>query len=158
MLKKSIIFATTLFILIASSSIVLADSARLPEVDGWANGEIRTTELSALSSLKGNWQERTYRTMNGIRFNAILINGSAAKLWTIAKVSEDKGEIWGGEFAKEKEILGRKALFEERPVLGTTLVVKIDKSSVLTLESQNATENDLVEAAEKIIQIIETGN
>lgn len=158
LLKKSIILTTALFILIASSGIAIADNIKLPEVDGWINGEVRTTEFNALSGYKGNWQERSYRAMNGTRFNAILINGSAAKLWSMAKVSEDKGEVWGGEIAEETNILGRRALFEERSVLGTTLVVKIDKGSVLTLESQNATEKDLAEAAEKIIQIIETGN
>ncbi|MFR5880091.1 MAG: hypothetical protein ACLUEQ_04380 [Cloacibacillus evryensis] len=49
-------------------------------------------------------------------------------------------------------VAGHKAMLEYRPVVGYSLIVKVGKEGVLTLESQVATKEALTEAAETLIK------
>ena len=151
MLKKSIFLVIVSFLLLSAGTAPAAEGPKLPEIAGWENGRLRTTELAALSGFKGTWLERTYRTNSGTPLRAIWIEGAGAKDWSINEASSDDGEIWGGETAEKAAVAGHKAILEYRPVVGYSLIVKIGKEGVLTLESQVATQKHLLEAAEILV-------
>ncbi|WP_302795189.1 hypothetical protein, partial [Cloacibacillus evryensis] len=110
------------------------------------------TELGALSGFKGTWLERTYRTGGGAPLRAIWVDGAGAKDWDVNEISGNNGEIWGGETSEKVTVAGHKAMLEYRPVVGYSLIVKVGKDGVLTLESQVATKEALTEAAETLIK------
>ena len=139
------------FLLFSAGTAPAAEGPKLPEIAGWENGRLRTTELAALSGFKGTWLERTYRTNSGTPLRAIWIEGAGAKDWNVNEASSDDGEIWGGETAEKAAVAGHKAILEYRPVVGYSLIVKIGKEGVLTLESQVATQKHLLEAAEILV-------
>ena len=151
MLKKSIFLVIVSFLLFSAGTAPAAEGPKLPEIAGWENGRLRTTELAALSGVKGTWLERTYRTNSGTPLHAIWIEGAGAKDWSVNEASSDDGEIWGGETAEKAAVAGHKAILEYRPVVGYSLIVKIGKEGVLTLESQVATQKHLLEAAEILV-------
>ncbi len=151
MLKKSIFLVIVSFLLFSAGTAPAAEGPKLPEIAGWENGRLRTTELAALSGFKGTWLERTYRTNSGTPLRAIWIEGAGAKDWNVNEASSDDGEIWGGETAEKAAVAGHKAILEYRPVVGYSLIVKIGKEGVLTLESQVATQKHLLEAAEILV-------
>ena len=151
MLKKSIFLVIVSFLLFSVGTAPAAEGPKLPEIAGWENGRLRTTELAALSGFKGTWLERTYRTNSGTPLRAIWIEGAGAKDWNVNEASSDDGEIWGGETAEKAAVAGHKAILEYRPVVGYSLIVKIGKEGVLTLESQVATQKHLLEAAEILV-------
>ena len=101
---------------------------------------------------KGMWLERTYRTSGGTPFRAIWVEGAGAKGWEANEMSSDDGEIWGGETSEKVTVAGHNAMLEYRPVVGYSLIVKIGKDGVLTLESQVATKDALTEAAGILIK------
>ena len=152
MLKRSLLFVILSLLLLTAAAAFAAESSRLPEISGWVNGQLRTTELGALSGFKGTWLERTYRTSAGIPFRAVWVDGAGAKNWDVNEMSSDKGEIWGGETSKAMEIGGNRALLEYRPVVGYSLIISVGKDGVLTLESQVATQEALIEAAETLVK------
>ena len=151
LLKKSIFLVIVSFLLFSAGTAPAAEGPKLPEIAGWENGRLRTTELAALSGFKGTWLERTYRTNSGTPLRAIWIEGAGAKDWNVNEASSDDGEIWGGETAEKAAVAGHKAILEYRPVVGYSLIVKIGKEGVLTLESQVATQKHLLEAAEILV-------
>lgn len=138
----------------AMLSASTAECASLPDVAGWSSGELRETKLEAISGSKGMWHERTYRTNDGTKIKAVLMEGSGAKLWKQNLKIEDKGEISGGESAAKLKIADCDAIIEYRPVLGRSLIVKISNDAVLTLESESAGERELASAAETLIESI----
>lgn len=152
MLKKSILFVIVLLFTLSAAAALAAEATKLPEIAGWENGQLRTTELDALSGYKGTWLERTYRTSGGTPFRAIWVEGAGAKGWEANEMSSDDGEIWGGETSEKVTVAGHNAMLEYRPVVGYSLIVKIGKDGVLTLESQVATKDALTEAAGTLIK------
>lgn len=151
MIKRCVLFLITAAFLIFACAAFAADSLKLPEIQGWENGQLRTTELGAISGNKGSWEERTYRTKGGSPFRAIWVDGAAAKGWMPNEMTSQGGEIWGGETTKQLTIGDYKATLEYRPVVGYSLVIPM-QDGVLTLESQVAMEKYLVDAAETIVQ------
>ncbi|MDO5116497.1 MAG: hypothetical protein Q4D58_10425 [Synergistaceae bacterium] len=149
---KKYILPAILSIIITCAAGAAAEKIRLPEIKGWENGELRTTEMAALSGFKGTWQERTYRTNSGTPFKAIWVDGAGAKGWDVNEMSDDHGEIWGGETSEKLTVAGHKAMLEYRPVIGYSLIINVAKDGVLTLESQVSTQKHLIEAAETLIE------
>ena len=80
------------------------------------------------------------------------MEGAGAKGWEANEISSDNGEIWGGETSEKVTVAGHIAMLEYRPVVGYSLIVKIGKDGVLTLESQVATKEALTEAAGILIK------
>ena len=152
MLKKSILFAMASLLILSAAVAFAVEASKLPEIPGWENGRLRTTELGALSGFKGTWLERTYRTGGGAPLRAIWVDGAGAKDWDVNEISGNNGEIWGGETSEKVTVAGHKAMLEYRPVVGYSLIVKVGKDGVLTLESQVATKEALTEAAETLIK------
>ncbi|MEG1602049.1 MAG: hypothetical protein RR340_00380 [Cloacibacillus sp.] len=150
MFKRTILFLTAAVLLVAAAAVACGGQ-KLPDIQGWENGQIRTTELGAISGNKGTWYERSYRTIAGVPFRAIWVDGAAAKGWQPNEMSNNGGEIWGGETSTNVTVGGEKAVLEYRPVVGYSLVL-VRGDGVLTLESQVATEKDLTDAAETLLK------
>lgn len=140
---------------IAALAASQAFAAALPEVEGWACGPLRETQLDAVSGHQGQWLEREYRTANGVKFLAVWMEGAGPKLWKPVTEVGEGGETSGGESAEKISVAGRGAMLESRPVLGLSLVVKLGKDGVLTLESQSADMDELTRAAETLIEQME---
>lgn len=154
LLKRFISAIIFSLLLVTAGAAYAADGAVLPEIKGWENGELRTTQMGALSGYKGKWEERTYRTNQGIPFRAIWVEGAGADKWDVNEMSSDHGEIWGGETQKPMQIEGCSALLEYRPVVGYSLIIKVKKDAVLTLESQVSTEAALTAAGATLVKNI----
>ena len=137
---------------IAALAASQAFAAALPEVDGWTCGPLRETQLDAVSGRQGQWLEREYRTANGVKFLAVWMEGAGPKLWKPVTEVGEGGETSGGESAEKISVAGHGAMLESRPVLGLSLVVKLGKDGVLTLESQSAVRDELTRAAETLIE------
>lgn len=139
---------------IAAFAASSAFAATLPEIDGWICGKMRETKLDTVSGNHGMWLEREYRTERGDKFLAIWMEGAGPKLWKQAAPTEDNYEP-RRESAEKISVAGRDAVVESRPVLGLSLVVKLDDDGVLTLESQYADKEELARAAEILITRME---
>ena len=140
---------------IAALAASQAFAAALPEVEGWTCGRRRETQLDAVSGHQGQWLEREYRTANGVKFLAVWMEGAGPKLWKPVTEVGEGGETSGGESAEKISVAGRDAMLESRPVLGLSLVVKLGKDGVLTLESQSADRDELTRAAETLVEQME---
>ncbi len=140
---------------VAALAASQAFAATLPEIDGWTCGPLRETQLDAVSGHHGQWLEREYRTANGAKFLAVWMEGAGPSLWQPVTEVGESGETSGGESAEKISVAGRDAMLESRPVLGLSLVVKLVKDGVLTLESQSADRDELVRAAETLIAQME---
>ena len=140
---------------IAALAASQAFAAALPEVEGWTCGPLRETQLDTVSGHQGQWLEREYRTANGAKFLAVWMEGAGPKLWKPVTEVGEGGETSGGESAEKISVAGRDALLESRPVLGLSLVVKLGKDGVLTLESQSSGKDELTRAAETLIKHME---
>ena len=140
---------------IAALAASKAFAAALPEVEGWTCGPLRETQLDAVSGYQGQWLEREYRTANGAKFLAVWMEGAGPKLWKPVTEVGEGGETSGGESAEKISVAGRDAMLESRPVLGLSLVVKLGKDGVLTLESQSADRDELTRAAETLVEQME---
>lgn len=140
---------------IAAFAASQAFAAALPEIDGWTCGPLRETQLDAVSGHHGQWLEREYRTANGAKFLAVWMEGAGPALWKPVTEVSESGETSGGESAEKISVAGRDAMLESRPVLGLSLVVKLGKDGVLTLESQSADKDELARAAETLIEQME---
>lgn len=136
---------------IAALAVSQAFAAELPEVDGWTCGPMRETQLDAVSGNHGQWLEREYRTANGAKFLAVWMEGAGPALWKPVTEVGENCETSGGESAEKISVAGYDAILESRPVLGLSLVVKLGKDGVLTLESQSADKDELARAAETLI-------
>ena len=137
---------------IAALAASQAFAAALPEVEGWACGPLRETQLDAVSGHQGTVERCVYRTANGVKFLAVWMEGAGPKLWKPVTEVGEGGETSGGESAEKISVAGRGAMLESRPVLGLSLVVKLGKDGVLTLESQSADRDELTRAAETLIE------
>ena len=154
MKKMSVLLFCIIMVLVFCSTAL---AATLPDVPGWQNGEMRTTELKTVSGNRGIWLERDYRTAEGTFFHAVWMEGAGEKGWSISKKaasSEDTVQL-DEISAKVFEISGSQALLEKHPIIGLSLAVKITKKGTLTLESTTATEDEIVKAAEAIIKSLE---
>ena len=153
MFKKFVLFLTAAAVLIFSGAAFAEGNSRLPEIKGWVNGQLRTTELATISGNKGSWLERNYRTNSGSPLRAIWVDGAAAKGWLPSAEISRGGEISGGETAKNVMIGAQKAVLEYRPAVGFSLIISL-KDGVLTLESMTAEEKDMLNAAETLLNNI----
>jgi len=111
-----------------------AESApELPEIEGWQCGELRTTELEAVSDNQGYWQERDYRTDSGVPIKATLLWGPGPRFYnqppagTSASAGQATYEI--------TQIGGFKSTIERDPALGYSVAVNaFDRGFSLTVE------------------------
>lgn len=76
MKKMSVLLFCIIMVLVFCSTVL---AATLPDVPGWQNGEMRTTELKTVSGNRGIWIERDYRTAEGTFFHAVWMEGRAKR-------------------------------------------------------------------------------
>lgn len=152
----SSIYIAFMICIISAFSLFAADVNRLPDIDGWQNGEVRITSFDTVSGNRGTWLERDYRTISGVPFHAVWMEGSGDKGWDVSDqtLSAYDGPLGSGATYRTLTIAGNKAAIEHHPVSGYSLAVKIGKLGTLTLESNIANEDEIISAAEIIIKKI----
>ena len=129
---RSAVLMCLIFIM-AAASAGAENVPALPDINGWQCGEIRNTELEAVSGNQGYWQERDYRTDGGVPFKATLLWGSGPKFYN----QPSAGTIAGAGQATYEivQIGGFKSTIERDPVLGYSVAVNaFERKFSLTVE------------------------
>lgn len=151
---KSKSFALTAFIIaLLFAAVPSFAKYTLPEIAGAECGELRTTQLETVSGNRGVWLEREYRTYGGDTFTATWMEGSGEKRWFIPKdkISAEDGPLGTGAEYETLQVRGNNAVFEDHPIVGLSLAVKIEKVGTLTVDSQNSDKESLISFAENLI-------
>lgn len=130
-----------------------SESANLPEIASWHNGELRMTIFDTVSGNRGLWQEREYRTNLGTPVHAVWLEGAGEKGWKPSGdgSSASDGLIGIGAVYRTTVITGQEGLIEHHPVTGYSVAVKIAKIGTLTIESKYADENEMLSAADTLV-------
>jgi hypothetical protein len=125
-------------LIFSSVSAFAEETAVLPEIPGWKSGELMSVQFDAESGDYGYWQERDYRTPDGLSLKAILTVCNGPKFYNQPPkgVSADDGLIGSGATYEIISIGGLKTLIERHPVLGYSIAVNaFEKKFTLTVES-----------------------
>jgi hypothetical protein len=124
-------------ILIFNGAAMASDTPALPEVPGWQCGELKSVQFDAVSGNHGYWQERNYRTPDGVSMTSVLTFGTGPKFYN----QPPAGVIFDGEFpgsGASYEIIslaGCRALVEEDPLTGCSVAVNaFERKFTLTIE------------------------
>ena len=114
---------------------------------------LRKTEFDTVSGKRGFWLERSYRNTVGVPFRAVWMEGSGDKGWSPSDkaISADDGPLGSGATYRTVSVAGQKSVLEHHPVTGFSLSVKAGKKGTLTLESNIATEEEMISAAEILL-------
>ncbi|MDR0616080.1 MAG: hypothetical protein LBG29_04665 [Synergistaceae bacterium] len=117
--------------------------------DGWTCGELKITQLDAVSGKQGFWSEREYRTGNGVSLKAALIGGKGPAWLNVPAPGLESGDGFLGA-GKTYETLfagDYPAILELDRLLGTSLSVIIP-GATLTIETpESLSGDDIVELA-----------
>lgn len=135
--------------------VSFGDTSVLPAIESFTCTKARTTKLNTVSGQKGYWVERDYLTQDGKKFHAVWIDGAGPAGWQPRKVSSTQLDgVWGnGSTFKSVKIGNFHADLEYHPQLGLSLAIRLPEA-VLTIESENATEIELLSFATLILQSI----
>jgi hypothetical protein len=141
-----------IFTFCAASSA--AGTPTLPEISGWRCGELRSVQLDSVSGNHGYWQERDYRTPDGISIKATLTYGTGPKFYN----QPPNGVVFNGDFpgsGSSYEIIsiaGQRALVEKDPLLGYAVAVNaFEKKFTLTVEcGRFENRDDVISLAEEL--------
>lgn len=133
-----------------------SESAELPDIESWQNGELRVTIFDTVSGNRGSWQEREYRTNLGTTVYAIWLEGAGEKGWNPPNgtILTDDGLLGRGAVYKTVVIASQNGMIEYHPVTGYSVAVKIAKIGTLTVESKYAEEDEILDAAERLVREI----
>jgi hypothetical protein len=141
---------------IFSSPAFSSGAVFLPDIPGWSAGEARTTQFDAKSGNYGFWQERDYRTPNGISLKAILTEGNGPKFYNQPPrgVSGDDLPVGDGASYEIVTIKGLKATVEKHPALGYSVAVNaFERKFTLTAETGPWHElSDVIECVENLLE------
>lgn len=135
--------------------VSFGDSSLLPAMENFTCSKARTTKLNTVSGEKGYWVERDYITQDGKNFHAVWIDGAGPVGWQPKKVSSIQQDgVWGnGSTFKSVKIGNFEADLESHPQLGLSLAIRLPEA-VLTIESEKATEQELIDFAMAIIKTL----
>lgn len=160
MIKKIVIYLAIPIMALFVSLSPAPGKETLPQISGWINGELRMTEFDTVSGKRGLWLERNYRNNAGVPFHAVWIEGSGEKGWSPSDkaISADDGPLGNGATYRTISIDEQKALLEYHPVTGLSLSVKAGIKGTLTLESNIANEEEIISAAQTLINEILKGD
>ena len=152
-MKKTTILLLSLFVILNITVSHATAGDALPEINGWMNGGLRKTEFDTVSGKRGFWLERSYRNTVGVPFRAVWMEGSGDKGWSPSDkaISADDGPLGSGATYRTVSVAGQKSVLEHHPVTGFSLSVKAGKKGTLTLESNIATEEEMISAAEILL-------
>ena len=126
----------------------------LVDVETWTCFPAQEVAIKSVSGMQGFWVQRNYRLPGGALVHAIWISGKGTdiRLTPEADVSTDDGPLGSGSTYKTFSQGDLHFIFENHPALGKSLITKIASNGTLTLESVMATEQELVDAAEKLLR------
>ena len=151
---KTIRQRAALFVVICFFTGAAFALASLPDIPGYSAGAVRSVSLDAPSGNFGIWLSRTYTTTGGRILEATLLSGPGAGPLVSGPVgtrTDDRPIGFGSTY--EVFVLDvRRAVFEQIPNVGSSLVVEVDEDVTLTLESSSLLREELEEAARRIIE------
>lgn len=109
----------------------------LPVVAGWQMQDVLSAELSTVSGNHGYWQEKVYRTENGIAVKAILLTGKGpGTLRNLSDNTHNNNDVSEtGNIYEHCVTSYGPAIFESHPVLGQTLTL-VFNGNILSVETQ----------------------
>ncbi|MDR1509723.1 MAG: hypothetical protein LBS53_08795 [Synergistaceae bacterium] len=145
-------------ILIFNGIASAADTPALPAVAGWRCGELKSVQLDTVSGNRGYWQERDYRTPDGVSLKATLTFGTGPKFYN----QPPDGTISDGEFpglGASYEIIslaGFRALVEKDSMSGYSVAVNaFERKFTLTVECGRFEDrDDVISRAEALMALI----
>lgn len=138
------------------ADITYGNTERPPEISEWVNSAARVTQLDTVSGYKGSWTERTYRTPHGTLFYVTWMEGKGTDGWAakeVTQTSDDDGQTSEVSIFKTIYICGFAAEYELRPMLGSSIVVKLPEG-VLTVEAKRTEEPEIKAVTERLIREI----
>ena len=153
MRKLFFMLCVIISILIFPLSICAKDIIYLPEIESWTSQHRQEIPITTVSGNKGFWIERSYRTDRGTKLNEVWISGVGEKNWKqneLETINND-GPFGNGSTYKTIKIYHYIASFEKHPIIGSSLTIKVSPFGTLTLESELASEEELVSASKKIL-------
>ena len=136
-MKKKLFFAAAVILVLIGCSVAAADDALLPEIEGWACGEVQVIHLDTVSGNQGFWVRRNYISAQNVPMAANLMGGKGPGPLCLPAGSVDAidGPIGSGAKYETVSIAGHRGILERDPTIGFALSVQLDKG-VLTLESR----------------------
>lgn len=146
-------------IAVCASILSAVPALALPETAGeWRSADeyVQPFVLTANSEDVGRWTQRIYtRAEQPGSIEVNLMEGSGpGPLRVPEAVGSYDGVIKSQAEYQVLEVAGRRAVLERYPYLPLALSVAVSQDMVLTLESRAADEKELVELAEKLIEIL----
>lgn len=155
-LQGSLLRLTLCLVLVASAPAYAATPTRinpLMDVEAWICFPAQETNVKSVSGAQGFWAQRNYRLPGGALVRAIWMSGKGfgAPLPQKMDIATDDGPLGSGNRYKTFARDGISFIFEDHPTLGKSLIASATEGT-LTLESTMATEQELVEAAEKLLR------
>jgi hypothetical protein len=146
-------------VLIFCGAALAADAPMLPIMPGWQCGELKSVQLDSVSGNHGYWQERDYRTPEGLSLKATLTFGAGPKFYN----QPPNGVVSSGDFpgsGASYEILsisGYRALVEKDPLLGYSVAVNaFERKFTLTIEcGRFEKRGDVISCAEALMASME---
>jgi hypothetical protein len=124
-------------VLILQGAALAAAEPSLPVVPGWRCGELKSVRLETVSGNYGYWQERDYRTPDGISMTSTLMFGTGPKFYNQPPdgVISDGGFPGSGVSYEIISVAGRRALAERDPLTGYSVAVNaFERKFTLTIE------------------------
>lgn len=126
----------------------------LVDVEAWTCFPAREAAINSVSGMQGFWVQRNYRLPGGALVHAIWMSGKGTdmRLTPEADISTNDGPLGSGSTYKTFSQGDLHFIFEDHPTLGKSLIVNIASNGILTLESTMATEQELIDTAEKLLR------
>ncbi|MDR1515332.1 MAG: hypothetical protein LBS45_06525 [Synergistaceae bacterium] len=126
----------------ASPSALYAEPV-LGNPAGWTCGELKIVRFDAVSGSQGFWQERDYRTGNGVSLKAILMGGKGPAMLNVPAPEYESadGPLGAGRTYKTFFVGDYPALLERDRFLGISLALKTPDAA-LTIETPPGPEDE----------------
>lgn len=170
--KKTLLFLLLIGVALFFATVsyaVISEDKLLPEIKDWTNETLRITKFDTVSGNRGIWLERDYKSADGKTYHAVRIDGDGVKSWNINEniISADDGPIGNRATYKTVKIYAKSHTAEsnsktdttlyhgavsQHPLTGLSLVVKLNKTSAITLESKNANVEEIIKAMRTLIE------
>jgi hypothetical protein len=124
--------------------------------DGWTCGELKITQLDAVSGNQGFWSEREYRTGNGVSLKAALMGGKGPAMLNVPAPGLESGDglLGAGRAYKTLFAGDYPAILELDRFLGTSLTVVIPGATLTVETPESLSDDDAIELALALLSLM----
>lgn len=148
------VWALAVAAVMVAGAVALAETALLPEVEGWTNGEVQVIHLDTVSGNQGFWVRRNYVSSRNIGITANLIGGKGPGSLYLSAPGTDAldGPIGSGAGYEAVTVGEHRGILEHDPTIGYSLSLQME-GAVLTLECRafDLQKEDLLAEAEHLL-------